>query len=112
MLPVTETSPLLANEHASCSSRILHALKGEGEPSWIKSFSFFLLGSWLNVLLVFVPLSVLSHHLNWDAALRFTFSFVAIIPLAKVSPLSRGKASKSDMCCSSWERQPTNCPSN
>ncbi|KIM55052.1 hypothetical protein SCLCIDRAFT_1221459 [Scleroderma citrinum Foug A] len=87
MLPVSETSPLLTDEEsrpASCSSTIWHAFKAEGEPSWIKSFSFFLFGSWFNILLLFVPLSVISHHLNWDAALRFTFSFVAIIPLAKL----------------------------
>jgi len=36
-------------------------------------------------MLVFVPLSFLSHHLDWDAALRFSFSFIAIMPLAKVT---------------------------
>lgn len=50
----------------------------------MQSFYFFIFGSWLNILLLFVPLSVISHHLNWDAALRFSFSFVAILPLAKL----------------------------
>ncbi|KAF9227753.1 Calcium/proton exchanger [Gyrodon lividus] len=36
------------------------------------------------MLLVFVPLSAISHNLEWDAALRFTFSFMAILPLAKL----------------------------
>jgi Ca2+:H+ antiporter len=30
-------------------------------------------------------LSFVSHHLDWDAALRFSLSFIAIIPLAKVA---------------------------
>ncbi|KAL4077262.1 Sodium/calcium exchanger protein-domain-containing protein [Scleroderma yunnanense] len=72
MLPVSETSPLLTNDEPRL------------EPTWIKSFSYFLFGSWVNILLLFVPLSAISHHLNWDAALRFMFSFIAIIPLAKL----------------------------
>lgn len=38
----------------------------------------------MNILLVFVPLSFVSHHLDWDAGLRFLFSFAAIMPLAKL----------------------------
>ena len=73
------------SEHLPFATRILKAFKAEGEPTWAASYKFFLLGSWLNILLVFVPLSFISHHLNWDAALRFVFSFIAIMPLAKVS---------------------------
>jgi len=54
-------------------------------PSFAKSMRFFFFGTWFNVFLVFVPLSVISHHAGWDAGLRFTFSFLAILPLAKVS---------------------------
>jgi len=59
-------------------------MKGEGEPSWAESFKFFIFGTWFNVLLLFIPLSFVSHFLNWDAGLRFLFSFIAIVPLAKV----------------------------
>ncbi|KAJ7076615.1 Sodium/calcium exchanger protein-domain-containing protein [Mycena crocata] len=59
-------------------------IAAEGEPFWGASFRFFLFGSYLNLFLIFVPLSVISHFLNLDAALRFSFSFVAIIPLAKL----------------------------
>ncbi|KAG9226583.1 hypothetical protein CCMSSC00406_0006192 [Pleurotus cornucopiae] len=69
----------------SVSQRLSTLIKAEGEPSWTHSFIWFLFGSWFNVLLVFVPLSIISHHLGWDAGLRFLFSFIAIIPLAKVS---------------------------
>jgi Ca2+:H+ antiporter len=44
-------------------------------------FFFF---SWFNILLVFVPLSAAAHYGNWDAKFRFSFSFLAIIPLAKL----------------------------
>jgi len=43
-----------------------------------------LLGSWWNLMLVFIPLSIVSHQLSWDAALRFSFSFLAIVPLARL----------------------------
>ncbi|EEB98259.1 hypothetical protein MPER_02266, partial [Moniliophthora perniciosa FA553] len=62
----------------------LHISQAEGEAGYYESFRFFLFGSWLNILLLFVPLSIISHHMNWDAALRFSFSFIAIIPLAKL----------------------------
>ncbi|KZP21157.1 calcium/proton exchanger [Athelia psychrophila] len=72
------------NDDRSFSQRTAALLKGEGEPSWLASYRYFWLGSWSNILLVFVPLSFVSHHLNWDAALRFSFSFIAILPLAKL----------------------------
>ncbi|KAF9246380.1 calcium proton exchanger [Melanogaster broomeanus] len=83
----SELSPLLESggiQSGSWLHRVLHRFKAEGEPSWLSSYKFFFFSSWLNILLVFVPLSVLSHNLQWDAALRFTFSFVAIVPLAKL----------------------------
>ena len=55
-----------------------------GEPTWVESYKWFLFSSYFNFLLVFVPLSALAHYLNWDVSLRFGFSFMAIVPLAKV----------------------------
>jgi len=84
----SEHTPLLdgpaANGHTSYGHQLRAFIAAEGQPSWLKSYRFLLFGSWLNILLVFVPLSVIAHNLNWDAGLRFGFSFVAIIPLAKV----------------------------
>ena len=54
------------------------------DPTWFESYKWFLFSSYFNVLLVFVPLSALAHYLNWDVSLRFGFSFLAIVPLAKV----------------------------
>ncbi|EIW87437.1 calcium proton exchanger [Coniophora puteana RWD-64-598 SS2] len=64
--------------------RVLNAIQVEGEPSWKQSYRYFLLGSWFNVLLVFVPLCFVSHNLGWNVGLRFSFSFLAIVPLAKL----------------------------
>ncbi|ETW86146.1 H+/Ca2+ exchanger Vxc1-like protein [Heterobasidion irregulare TC 32-1] len=86
-MPASETTPLLANGHGghhSFSQRIVALVKAEGEPSWLASLKWFIFGSWLNLLLVFIPLSTLAHFLNWDAALCFSFSFIAIVPLAKL----------------------------
>ena len=82
-----DRTPLLENGNGhprSFSDRLASMLKPEDEPSWLASYKFFLFGSWLNILLVFVPLSIVAHVLDWDAAVRFSFSFIAIMPLAAV----------------------------
>ena len=64
------------------------------DPTWLESYKWFFFSSYFNVLLVFVPLSALAHDLNWDVSLRFGFSFLAIVPLAKVLlPANDGTAS-------------------
>jgi len=87
-LPTSETTPLLSNgqpeDNRPLVRRFLDLLKAEGEPSWATSFRWFILSSYLNILTIFIPLSFLAHNLEWDAAYRFTFSFIAIIPLAKL----------------------------
>lgn len=55
-------------------------------PNLVTSLWWLLTSSWLNVLLVFVPLGFLAEHLHWGAAAIFSLNFLAIIPLAKVSP--------------------------
>ncbi|TDL24965.1 Calcium/proton exchanger [Rickenella mellea] len=83
--PHSERSPLLNGQREPYTHRVLRVVRGEeGEPSWAASYHHFILGSWSNILLLFIPLSFISHHLNWDAALRFSFSFIAILPLAKL----------------------------
>lgn len=86
MLP-TEQSPLLNGhppQRRSLYQSIVVFVKAEGEPSWLASYRWFIFGSWLNLLLLLVPIAAASHYLNWDAPLRFGFSFVAIVPLAKL----------------------------
>ena len=89
MTTVSDRTPLLENGNGATHpkpffARLADSLAPEDQPSWLKSYKFFFFGSYLNILLLFVPLSVISHQLNWDAALRFSFSFIAIMPLAAV----------------------------
>ena len=93
-MPPTDRTPLLENGHGanghirrlSYKERFVSLFSvPEDQPGWIKSFRFFFFGSWMNLALVFVPLSFVAHHLHWDAALRFAFSFISIMPLAKVT---------------------------
>jgi Ca2+:H+ antiporter len=77
----SESSPLLSNGDSNGNARqepflhrVIHALKGrDDEPSWLASYQYLFFGSWLNLLLLFVPLSILSDKLQWDVALRFSF---------------------------------------
>jgi Ca2+:H+ antiporter len=94
MPSTNEHSPLLGEyqnggrlspQRKPFTHRVLDSIRGgEDEPTWLASYRFLLFGSWLNLLLVFIPLSFLSDKLEWDVALRFSFSFIAIIPLAKL----------------------------
>ncbi|KAG2146897.1 calcium proton exchanger [Suillus bovinus] len=89
-MTTSESSPLLENgghsghRNLSLTHRVIHFIKGKDEPSWAESFKFFIFGTWFNILLVFIPLSVIAHNLDWDAGLIFLFSFMAIVPLAKL----------------------------
>jgi Ca2+:H+ antiporter len=100
---LSESTPLLENggenaaPHKSFFQRAAALAKAEDEPSWATSYKYFWLGAWMNILLLFVPLSFIAHNLNWDAALRFTFSFIAILPLAKVCVLT-GLRSDFELC--------------
>lgn len=85
--PPTESTSLLngnSRPQRSFIQRASAVISARGEPSWAASYKWFLFGSYLNIFLLFIPLSFISHHRNWDAALRFSFSFIAIIPLAKL----------------------------
>ncbi|KAI0302196.1 Sodium/calcium exchanger protein-domain-containing protein [Russula brevipes] len=72
----SERTPLLNGNWRQSPSfypKVIAFLKAEGEPSWLDSYRWFIFGSCRGC-----------HYLNWDAPLRFGFSFVAIIPLAKL----------------------------
>ncbi|KAL1409684.1 hypothetical protein Q8F55_003680 [Vanrija albida] len=74
-MPTQETTPLLGAQHSHHHAERFN---------FIASSKHLLLGSWLNLLLVAVPLSLLAEHLGWSATARFVTSFVAIVPLAKL----------------------------
>ncbi|KAI0053880.1 calcium/proton exchanger [Auriscalpium vulgare] len=84
-MSASESTPLLPNGTPKPSPlhRLVAFVKADGEPGWIASYKWFLF-SWVNLLLVLVPLAFAAHFGHWDAALRFSFSFLAIVPLAKL----------------------------
>ena len=41
-------------------------------------------GSWVNLLLVFVPFGVVAHFAKWNATVIFFLNFLGMIPLASV----------------------------
>ncbi|TXT06070.1 hypothetical protein VHUM_03543 [Vanrija humicola] len=73
-MPPQETSPLLGAQHSHHSERF----------NFLASSKHLLLSSWLNLLLIAVPVSLIAEHLEWSATARFVTSFVAIVPLAKL----------------------------
>ena len=86
----SEQTPLLNGNSRNLSlyPKMVSLLKAEGEPSWLDSYKWFIFGSWSNLLLLLIPVAAAAHYLSWDAPLRFGFSFVAIIPLARVRNFS------------------------
>ncbi|KAJ1303801.1 hypothetical protein OPQ81_008224 [Rhizoctonia solani] len=54
-------------------------------PGWGDSAYNTLRHSWLNLFLIFVPLSWASHWAHWHYSLTFALSYLAIIPLEKLS---------------------------
>ncbi|EGG05435.1 uncharacterized protein MELLADRAFT_56421 [Melampsora larici-populina 98AG31] len=82
-----ETTPLIQDLE---SSRPDHNRSDSGyalhpsTPTNAESFKHFFFSSYLNLLLVAVPLSFLSHFLKWGSTSDFIISFIAIIPLASL----------------------------
>lgn len=48
----------------------------------LQSSRYILLRSWLNLLLLTVPVALACHFVNWPATVKFIISFLSIIPLA------------------------------
>lgn len=74
-----ESSPLLGGPRTE-SIYALHP----GSPTNLHSIKNFLFSSYLNALLIAVPLSFLSKYLEWGSQANFVISFIAIIPLASL----------------------------
>jgi Ca2+:H+ antiporter len=88
-MPPSEQTPLINGNWRQSRNfhfypKVVAFLNAEDEPSWVDSFRWFFFGSWWNLLLLLVPVAAAAEYFNWDAPLRFAFSFVAIMPLAKV----------------------------
>ncbi|ORZ17259.1 Sodium/calcium exchanger protein-domain-containing protein [Absidia repens] len=53
------------------------------KPTFKSGFYAIMTGSWLNVLLIFIPFGIVSHFF-WGPTATFVLNFIAIIPLAKL----------------------------
>ncbi|KAG8720062.1 hypothetical protein FRC09_010155 [Ceratobasidium sp. 395] len=69
------------------AERFIRRLKGEGRrvPGWVESANNTFRHSWLNIFVIFIPFSWASHWAHWHFSLTFALSFLAIIPLEKLS---------------------------
>jgi len=76
-MPPHESTPLLSSEGGPHQDR-------PSVRSFVKSSRHLLFGGWLNALLIFVPICLWAEHAEWSAVARFTTSFIAIVPLAKI----------------------------
>lgn len=50
--------------------------------SWMHKIHNIFVSSYVNILLIFVPLGIIAYHLAWGAKAVFLLNFLAIIPLA------------------------------
>ncbi|KXS20647.1 calcium/proton exchanger [Gonapodya prolifera JEL478] len=76
-MPPTETSRLLPSNHTSEEH-------SGSSPTVVSSLHAAATQSWLNVLLVFVPVGIAAGVLSWGPQWIFTFNFLAILPLAQL----------------------------
>jgi Ca2+:H+ antiporter len=53
------------------------------KPTMKGGFYAIMTGSWINVLLIFIPFGIVSHFF-WGPTATFVLNFIAIIPLAKL----------------------------
>lgn len=84
-----EREPLLprSNGYNSHSYSFIHRSKisvQEISKSFYLKSKLVLLSNYVNILLVFVPLGVLSGFLGWSPTATFILNFLAIIPLASL----------------------------
>ncbi|SCV69525.1 BQ2448_2545 [Microbotryum intermedium] len=56
----------------------------QGDIGVVDSLKALLFSGWINVLLVAVPLSFISHFAKWGSTADFVISFIAIVPLASL----------------------------
>ncbi|EJT98256.1 hypothetical protein DACRYDRAFT_111228 [Dacryopinax primogenitus] len=77
--PVPEKETFGESTHAAEAWRRSQAdMREEGPGSGLR---YLVVRTWLNALLLFVPIAWLGHFLNWDFKVVFALSFVAIVPL-------------------------------
>ncbi|KAJ3099644.1 hypothetical protein HDU97_002902 [Phlyctochytrium planicorne] len=73
-----QNTPLLGGHSATS-----YAFDGPA-PTTVSSFKFLILGDYLNILLLFLPIGLVAGWFKWSDSWVFGLNFLALIPLAKV----------------------------
>jgi Ca2+:H+ antiporter len=71
-------------DHSSLTDILDHSSDNADNLTFKSSLLYFAKSSWLNVLLIFLPLGIISHALNWKGQVVFFLNFIALLPLAKI----------------------------
>ncbi|CAB4445095.1 unnamed protein product [Rhizophagus irregularis] len=74
------SQPLIVSIPTPPSSPVLYY--SPPSPTLCKSLKVIFATSWINVLLIFVPLGYIAFELKWNTTWVFVLNFLAIIPLA------------------------------
>ncbi|PKK69090.1 calcium/proton exchanger [Rhizophagus irregularis] len=74
------SQPLIVSIPTPPSSPVLYY--SPPSPTLCKSLKVIFTTSWINVLLIFVPLGYIAFELKWNTTWVFVLNFLAIIPLA------------------------------
>lgn len=79
-----ERQPLLGPLSSSLRRhRVVDNAQAYAQNAWTLA-RMVLLSNYINVLLVFVPLGIVSHFVHWSATTTFVLNFLAIVPLASL----------------------------
>jgi Ca2+:H+ antiporter len=81
----TQHKSLLLSSTTNSSSSSIKSRKGGSKKriSTREGLMVIVKSSWINVLLVFVPVGIASHFV-WSPTITFIMNFLAIVPLAKL----------------------------
>ncbi|SZF00816.1 unnamed protein product [Blumeria hordei] len=93
-MTVTEATGLISGQTVPCRKHSILRFLGSVEESenratrvlvhTVRTTELTLYSSYVNILLVFVPLGIFSGLQNWNPNLVFAFNFLAVVPLAAV----------------------------
>jgi Ca2+:H+ antiporter len=78
---LSEDSPLIG---ISTKSAEESSKEEDEEPNDLAVFKEMIMGKYINILLLVIPVAVMSHHLQWSPATVFWLNFMAMIPLASM----------------------------
>ncbi|GAA5989108.1 hypothetical protein JCM10908_001161 [Rhodotorula pacifica] len=79
-----DTHHAAASRKTNIHTRATNDDRQQEAPGVVQSLRNFILSGWINILIVAVPLSFISHFARWGSTADFIISFIAIVPLASL----------------------------